>query len=275
MEFDLIENDYDDFLNEILNNVNTQDKNLVPEKIQNALEEIGYDFKMYDGMYRICIRDSKCVIYLTKENDMVLVNKRLCKFQYIDQKIFAREKKFLYNLYNRNLNISPITYFELSKDENVIKMEKCEITLYEFIRNGNTLETNKIIDTLHKIFELHRIGFIHRDLHPKNLMLKSNDWYLIDYNVAHCPTSSDAVSLMQSVGWKEYTDPVVYKEGLHKASIKTEIYSIGKLINFILTGSPQNNKHFLSEISKKCTHKNQNERYNSVYEIIRDINLKN
>ena len=218
IEFILNENDYNSFLNEILNNIPIQDRNLTQEKIQNALDENGYDFKMYDGLFRICIRGSICLLYLTQEDEGVFVNKRLCRFQALDKEIFEREKVILSNLERRGLHISPKVY--PSTDRNVIKIEKCEISLYDYINNGQTVEIDKLIDILIKVSRLHDIDFIHRDLHPGNIMLLNNDWVLIDYNVAHCPMSSNAVSLMQNVGWKEFADPVVYNEGLHKASIK-------------------------------------------------------
>lgn len=273
IELILNENDYNDFVNDILNNIPIQDRNCAQEKIQNALAENGYDFKIFDELWRICIKGSKCLLYLTKEEDGVFVNKRLCQFQPLDKEIFEREKVILSNLQLRGLHISPKTFH--STDRNVIKIEKCEISLYDYINNGQVLEIDKLIDILLKVSQLHRIGFLHRDLHPDNIMLLNKDWFLIDFNVAHCPMSSNAVSLMQNVGWKEYTDPVVYQEGLHVASIKTDIYSIGKLVNFIITHDPNNSNHFLSDVVNRCIRDNHNERYDSVYEIIRDINLKN
>ena len=90
---------------------------------QNALDENGYDFKMYDGLFRICIRGSICLLYLTQEDEGVFVNKRLCRFQALDKEIFEREKVILSNLERRGLHISPKIY--PSTDSNVIKIEKC------------------------------------------------------------------------------------------------------------------------------------------------------
>lgn len=74
-------------------------------------------------------------------------------------------------------------------------------------------------------------------------------------------------------GWDDYTDPIVYHNGLNIATEKTDIYSIGKLINFIFSRDPNNYNHFLNSISMKCTDPNLQVRYNTVYEIIKDIKI--
>ena len=136
---------------------------------------------------------------------------------------------------------------------------------------GFKIEAIQLIDLLTKINDLHSVGILHRDLHPRNIMLKNKVLLVIDYNVAHYPFKTGQVTLEMHAGWDDYTDPIVYENGLNFATEKSDIYSIGKLMNFIFTKDPNNDNHFLKEIVKKCVDDNQIVRYSHVYEIVIDI----
>lgn len=270
IETNLNEDYYDDLINDIIDNVDEQSRNMTIEKIQNTLAENEYDFKMFDDKYRICIKGSFCLIYLTKENGYTYVNKRLIDYSQKGREFFDREKDVLTYIDRKNLCLSP-KY--ISGDPDLIKMEKCEITLFDYIMSGFKIEAPQLIELLTKINDLHSAGILHRDLHPRNIMLKNKVLLVIDYNVAHYPFKSGQVTLEIHAGWNDYTDPIVYENGLNFATEKTDIYSIGKLINFIYSRDPNKYNHFLNAVSRKCTEPDINARYNSVYEIIKDIKL--
>lgn len=215
IELDLNEIDYDEFLNEILNNVGIQDRDLYIEKIKLALKENdNYLFEIFDREYHICIEGSYCVIYLKKEETYISVNKRLYHFDALGKELFNREKDILSNLERRNLHISPRVFLS---NNYIIKMEKCDQNLYDYITDGNKLDINVIVNILSKIEQLHNIGILHRDLHPGNLMSLQNEWLIIDYNVAHIPTRTGSISLERRVSWIDYVDPVLYQSALQTA----------------------------------------------------------
>ena len=268
IETNLNEDYYDDLINDIIENVDEQNRNTTIEKIQNTLAENEYDFKIFDDKYRICIKGSFCLIYLTKENEYIYVNKRLIDYSQKGKEFFDREKDVLAYIDRKNLCVSP-KY--ISGNPDVIKMEKCEITLLDYILNGFKIEITQLIELLTKINALHSAGILHRDLHPGNIMLQNKELLIIDYNVAHYPFKSSQVTLEMHAGWKDYTDPIVYQNGLNSATKKSDIYSIGKLMNFIFTKDPNNDNHFLKGIVKKCVDDDQIVRYSHVYEIVIDI----
>lgn len=269
IENNLNEDDYDDFINSMLDNIPTQKMYGVLEQIQNVLIENGYEFKIFDDKYRICIKGSVCLLYLTKENGKVYVNKRLNDFTNSSKEIFFREIDIFHYLYMNHLTITP--NFIPPTDQYIIKIEKCTITLYDYIHSDNKLSIKEILEILKKVALLHDIKILHRDLHPRNIMLLDNVWYIIDFNVAHYPLKTGVVTFLVNVGLEEYTDPIVYKNGLNMATVQTDIYSIGKIINFIQTKDPTNDEHALRSIVSHCIDGDITKRYKSVYEIIKDI----
>lgn len=96
--------------------------------------------------------------------------------------------------------------------------------------------------------------FLHRDIKPENIMVTKgnrNDIKIIDFDYAHITKSNRTVSVMKgecekptSLGFSPgYSDPVIRK--IVMPTIKEELYSIGLVIFYILTGT-----HYFSNSEK-------------------------
>ena len=154
------------------------------------------------------------------------------------------------------------------------------LTLEEFVE-GDTMgfllqealfspeETRKIVRQVCKaLWVLHSIGAVHRDVKPENIMLRGAEAVLIDFDAArlHKPEHSNDTQILGTTG---YAAPEQY--GLSQSDIRTDIYSLGILINVMLTGEHPS-KHLaggkMGRIVDRCTHVNPQRRYKNVLRLM-------
>jgi predicted Ser/Thr protein kinase len=107
---------------------------------------------------------------------------------------------------------------------------------------------------------------IHRDIKPQNVIVKDNGQIvLIDFDIArvyNCESEADT----QFFGTREYAPPEQY--GFSQTDSRTDIYSFGILLRYMLTGSERENSNVriykpLARIIKKCTAFAPKERFNN------------
>ena len=114
---------------------------------------------------------------------------------------------------------------------------------------------------------LHSNNVLHRDLHPGNWLFINGELKVSDFGLA-CYLSDDrsGKGYKPSYGVPAYTAPEQL-DSLENTSEQSDIYTVGKLINFVLMKSPQKNNHFLHDISEKCTRAQPEERYTTIMEL--------
>ncbi|NCC68657.1 MAG: serine/threonine protein kinase, partial [Clostridia bacterium] len=97
---------------------------------------------------------------------------------------------------------------------------------------------------------------IHRDIKPQNVVVKGDGQVvLIDFDIARL-YNSESVSDTQFFGTREYAPPEQY--GFSQTDSRTDIYSFGVLLRYMLTGSERETPEVriykpLARIIKKCT----------------------
>lgn len=115
---------------------------------------------------------------------------------------------------------------------------------------------------------LHKMGFVHRDVKPENIIIDKNGRVvLIDFNAARKITkaSKDTV-VMGTVG---YASPE--QLGLRESDARTDIYALGILLNVMITGkhpTEQIARGKAGRIVRKCTKLNPDERYQTVEKLL-------
>ena len=128
---------------------------------------------------------------------------------------------------------------------------------------------------------IHTHGIVHRDLHPGNVFkFKDNNtekWKLADFGLAF-DTNNDVSCGERHPGCYGDMD-FISPEQLNNfdiVSFQNDIYSVGRLINFIFTKRAKNSNHTLKEISEKCCSRHIENRYSSSAALLSDfLNLSN
>ena len=154
------------------------------------------------------------------------------------------------------LGVSPLSLFQ-SGDLN----EKRAITI--------TRNTCAIIRDLHNL----PTPIIHRDIKPANILLTGYDEVcLLDMNTAkwYEPDKTDDTRYLGTQG---YAAPEQVGYGLTASSTKTDIYSLGVLLNELLTGGHPKEKRATGkawDIIERCIRLEASERY-TVDELISEL----
>ena len=158
-------------------------------------------------------------------------------------------------------------------------MEKADCTLKEFIDldKGYSIE-NKIwiVNELVKIMSLvHERNILHRDLSPTNIFkvgrkLKIGDFGLgKNISIIHSHQTIETLGLGQYL----YCSPEQMR-GLRNSDKKSDVYSLGKIINYIFTKDAENTSHELKGISEKAINNIPNHRYIDAGEMYEAIQIK-
>jgi hypothetical protein len=117
--------------------------------------------------------------------------------------------------------------------------------------------------------EVHRRDIIHRDISPNNIFVISGALKIADFCLGkdlHMFTSHQTVHT-NAFGQFIYCAPeqfMLLKDG----DKRSDVYSLGKLINFIMTDDPANSHHFLRTVTEKATSVNIAFRYADAVELL-------
>lgn len=80
----------------------------------------------------------------------------------------------------------------------------------------------------------HGHGFVHRDLHPTNIMTSSNHWKIIDWGASYRPGSALPNALLATLGTPPITAPEAWQGTVDDP--RSDLYSLGCCLYWFLTG---------------------------------------
>jgi serine/threonine protein kinase len=133
--------------------------------------------------------------------------------------------------------------------------------------------TRKIAGSLcDALSALHTLGIIHRDVKPENVMIDSDGVVkLIDYDTAklYKAYQSNDTNVIGTTG---FAAPEQF--GITQSDERTDIFSLGILMNVMLTGEHPSKKLYkgkLSKIIEKCTQIDPNKRYLNAVSLKREL----
>lgn len=154
------------------------------------------------------------------------------------KKVFDRDCQITKSLQNLKCNerkhvVTYIDDFEGNGTRYLVLEYVPGVDLEEYLTEGRTLPFKQTIVSLIRIIRsLHKNGIIHRDIKPSNIIVKEDGTLvLIDFGSA-CYVK-DACSEITFVS-RGFSAPELYKK--EKTSIQTDIYSIGAVMYYLLTG---------------------------------------
>ena len=142
----------------------------------------------------------------------------------------------------------------------------------DFLLEGGTLSPKKakeiMIQLCQALSVLHGFAAVHRDVKPENVILRGNQTVLIDFDasrIVKVENNSDTV-VMGTIG---FAAPEQY--GLNQSDARSDIYSMGVLLNLMLTGkhpSRELAKGRMGRIVRRCTQLNPDQRYQNVQQLM-------
>lgn len=140
------------------------------------------------------------------------------------------------------------------------------ITLDKLIQKEGPLGERQTVCIIQQILQglkqIHRLGLVHRDINPGNIIVASDGKIkIIDMGIAR-QTKLEQYRDTQILGTAGYAAPEQF--GFQQTDARADIYSIGVLMRFMLTGIMEYQgkyKGLLGVIIDKCTQMNPQDRY--------------
>lgn len=212
----------------------------------------------------------------------ILSNKNDCKIFQMRHKIsncdiVLRRYRSPVGVYNYLKNIRhdnlPDIYDTYMFEDGQIVLEEfiSGITVAQVLESGKYTYrgARKIISSLCDVLSfLHSINVVHRDIKPENIIITDNGTVkLIDLNASRVYKNNSRADTVV-LGTIGYASPEQF--GITQSDARTDIYSLGVLLNVMLTGvhpSEQLAKGRAGKIVLKCTQIDPNKRYQSVEEL--------
>lgn len=137
----------------------------------------------------------------------------------------------------------------------------------EHCSKTRTLEIAKAV--LGAAEELHRKGFIHRDIKPEHILLTADGRIVLVDLGASMQIRPEKSGDTQLLGTAGYAAPEQF--GFSRSDARTDIYAVGILLNELLTGVHPSVKLYregnLGQIIEKCISMNPQDRYQTIEEL--------
>jgi serine/threonine protein kinase len=133
-------------------------------------------------------------------------------------------------------------------------------------------QAKSVIEDLCKaLWVLHGLGAVHRDIKPQNIILRGKDAVLIDFDASRV-MKKDSETDTRVLGTAGFAAPEQF--GMNQTDGRADIYSLGVLLNVMLTGSHPSKKLVpgrLGRVIRKCTMIDPDSRYRSVLHLLEDL----
>ncbi|QRF22554.1 protein kinase [Alicyclobacillus sp. TC] len=200
--------------------------------------------------------------------------KKQLKEEFLSQKEaihrFRREFEIM-----ESLNDCPytISVYNFNEQEHSFTMDFAEKTLGQFVTENHhtmTLQWKEYLceQIILGLMEVHRTSLLHRDLSYNNILIVNNEPKLADFGLGKDATQdySFKTQTEAGVGTQHFTDPRQLLN-VKNASVQTDIYSLGMIIDFVMCGSIVSHDHKYSGLVKRATHPDLEKRYRAVAEL--------
>lgn len=225
-----------------------------------------------NGKYHLCRENDDLVLIgsggfanVYKQKSTSRIVKKLKEDYLTDKGIrsrFKREFNITHSLQDAHGIIEIYSFDESSCS---YTMEAAETTLERYIKESSLtddIRINCIRQILYIMTEVHKRDIIHRDISPNNIfvirgMLKIADFGLgKDLNIF----TSHQTMHTNAVGQYYYCAPeqfMLLKDG----DKRSDVYSLGRVINFIMTRNPIDSHHMFRSVTEKATNSDAAYRY--------------
>lgn len=139
------------------------------------------------------------------------------------------------------------------------------LTGEHYTENGVVKVVSQLCDAL---YALHSLNIIHRDIKPENVIVTDNGRVvLIDFDGAR-KFKTEATKDTKIMGTVGYAAPEQF--GISQTDSRSDIFSLGVMMNVMLTGEHPSKKQYQGKLQKiitKCTQVDPVNRYQTVTEL--------
>ncbi len=202
---------------------------------------------------------------------------RLLRHRKTGKKCILRQFSGSPEVYRQLLRIScanlPDIYEVSARDDRALVLEEyIEGDTLEHLLQGALFSAGETRDIVTQVCQalwvLHSMGAVHRDVKPENIILRGRDAILIDFDAAriHKPALETDTQVLGTVG---FAAPEQY--GISQSDSRADIYSLGVLINVMLTGEHPSRclaPGRMGRIVERCTRVNPAKRYKNVLRLM-------
>ena len=205
---------------------------------------------------------------------------RLVRHRATGQRFILRRFQGSREVYRRLLscscqNLPTILEAVEREGENLVLEEFIEGDTLDFLLQGGLFtpgETQKIVRQLcQALWALHSMAAVHRDIKPDNVILRGGSAVLIDFDAArlHKPEHEADTQILGTTG---FAAPEQY--GLSQSDARSDIYSLGVLMNVMLTGQHPSRclaGGRMGRVVERCTQLSPEKRYRDVLHLMQAV----
>lgn len=251
---------------------------IICDKINEMAIYEGYYLTKRNGKYKFLKKDEDLEwiggggfadIYLQKSTGKIL--KKLKEDFMLDKGIKSRFKREFNITKSLNDLDGVIKVYEFYEQDYSYSMEKAEITLEKYIMNNDLNENQKLV-CIYQILDImeivHKRNVIHRDISPNNILILNGLLKMSDFGLGKDLTmfTSHQTINTNSFGQYLYCAPEQFMM-LKDGDTRSDVYSLGRVINFIMNKDPRKNNHILRSVVEKATNENPAFRYTDASEL--------
>lgn len=169
-----------------------------------------------------------------------------------------------------NTNVLPV--YNYIADEFSFEMLHCKYTLKSYLENFSfdVEQKRQVVRLVLTAFTaLHSDEIIHRDISPTNILIDDKLVYISDFGLSKETDRDYSYKTQVSAGYGTgaFAAPELMSD-LSDGSMRSDVYSLGKIINLIMTGDERNIDHELMGLVGKATAQNPSNRFISAKEML-------
>lgn len=256
---------------------------IIHTKINSILNMDGYTLQKKNLSYFL-IKDNEDLSFIGsggfanvyKQNSTGLIIKKLKDDFWQDKNIVHRFKREFEITKSLN-NFFPfvIKVYDYNSNNYSYSMEEAELTLETYITENELNETNKIAiikQFLLSMKLIHEKDIIHRDISPNNIFIISGMLKIADFGLGKDLNilNSHQTLYTNALGQLLYCAPEQFMM-LREGDKRSDVFSLGRLINFVMTKNPISDNHIFRTVVNKATSENPSYRYEDAGQLLEKI----
>ena len=247
-------------------------------EFNRLLRPDGFALSGSDGNFNLVEIDDDLVLigeggfakaFLQKSTGLVV--KKLNEESILDERARHRFKREFAIMKELSGVRGVLAVYDFDEDSCSYTMEAGERTLESFMSEPlpENVKTAILEQVLQAMASMHDKGYIHRDISPTNIFVLHGEIKIADFGLGKNlnTLASHITSSTRNYGQYFYCSPeqLLY---LKDGDKRSDVFSLGRLINFVMTGDPVDGTHKLRHVSEKATSQDPSNRYQDASELL-------